>query len=52
MFVFADVVNSDKAMGRFRRYKIIFTPQRVSCFYHSKVFVFLYLVVHMEWIIV
>lgn len=32
MSVFADIVNSDKATGRFRRYKIIFTPQKVSCF--------------------
>uniref|UniRef100_A0AAR2IJ68 Vacuolar protein sorting-associated protein 33B n=1 Tax=Pygocentrus nattereri TaxID=42514 RepID=A0AAR2IJ68_PYGNA len=26
--MFADIVNSDKASGRFRRYKIIFTPQK------------------------
>lgn len=32
MSVFADIVNSDKATGRFRRYKMIFTPQKVSCF--------------------
>uniref|UniRef100_A0A8C7LIS9 VPS33B late endosome and lysosome associated n=1 Tax=Oncorhynchus kisutch TaxID=8019 RepID=A0A8C7LIS9_ONCKI len=27
-FLFPDVVNADKAFGRFRRYKIIFSPQK------------------------
>lgn len=28
--MFTDLVNSDKVAGRFRRYKIIFTPQKVT----------------------
>lgn len=28
--MFTELVNSDKAAGRFRRYKIIFTPQKVT----------------------
>lgn len=27
--MFTDLVNADKVAGRFRRYKIIFTPQKV-----------------------
>lgn len=28
--MFTELVNSDKTAGRFRRYKIIFTPQKVT----------------------
>lgn len=28
--MFTDLVNADKVAGRFRRYKIIFTPQKVT----------------------
>uniref|UniRef100_A0A4W5PBG4 VPS33B late endosome and lysosome associated n=1 Tax=Hucho hucho TaxID=62062 RepID=A0A4W5PBG4_9TELE len=32
-FPFPDVVNADKAFGRFRKYKIIFSPQKVIIMY-------------------
>lgn len=49
--MFTDLVNSDKVAGRFRRYKIIFTPQKVTSGLEMmlKYAAFLFCVILMLW---